>query len=115
MNDQEECEKERLTLTRKGLAGAIYRKCPQLSRRAARRICDEVLEEIVTGLVERDSVRLHFFGSFKVREKRARVGRNPMNGVECEVWARRSVSFKPSPVMIASLNGSKASKGERDV
>lgn len=112
MNDQEDCEKERLTLTRKNLAGAIYRECPQLSRRAARRICDEVLDEIIAGLVEGDAVRLQFFGSFKVREKRARVGRNPINGVECEVSARRSVFFKPSPLMIASLNGSKGSGGQ---
>lgn len=94
----------RRALTRVDLGTAVYRECPRLSRRAARRICDEVLDEIVTALVEENLVRLQYFGSFRVREKRARVGRNPMNGVECDVDARRS------PVLIASMNGSKVSE-----
>lgn len=104
MSDQEGCEKQRLTLTRSDLAGAIYRECPRLSRSAARRICDEVFEEIVAVLGEGESVRLRQFGNFIVRKKRSRVGRNPRSGVECEVSARRSISFRPSPVLVGVVN-----------
>ncbi|WP_281932666.1 HU family DNA-binding protein [Methylocystis iwaonis] len=81
MSDQEGCEKQIRTLTRSALARAIYRECPGLSRRAARRICDEVFEEIIACLDESGSVRLRQFGSFIVRKKRARVGRNYGRGV----------------------------------
>lgn len=109
MNDQEDCEKERLTVTRADLAGAIYRQCPRLSRSEARRLCDEVFAEIVAGLDEGDSVRLRQFGSFIIRKKRPRVGRNPRSGVECEISARRSVSFRPSQVLVGVVN--RASRG----
>jgi integration host factor subunit alpha len=63
------------------------------------------LEEIADSLDRNESVKLRAFGAFNVRSKRERVGRNPKTGVEAAIKPRRVVTFKPSPVLIAHLNG----------
>lgn len=93
------------TLTRADLGAAVCRECPRVSQRAAQRNCGEVLEEIVLSLISGEQVRFFGFGAFLVRRKRSRVGRNPKTGAECEVTARRSISFKESSVMTGSVNG----------
>jgi integration host factor subunit alpha len=50
-------------------------------------------------------VKLRSFGTFHVRSKRPRVGRNPKTGKEYPITARRVLTFKPSPRLIASVNG----------
>ncbi len=92
-------------LTRDHLRDAAYDACKQLSREAARKIVDEVLDEIALALATGDTVKLHGFGVFSVREKSARVGRNPRTGVQVMVSARRSVSFRPSPLLLGLVNG----------
>jgi len=63
------------------------------------------LEEISNALVRGESVKLRSFGLFSVRAKRERVGRNPRTGVEAPIKPRRVLTFKPSPVLCASING----------
>lgn len=63
------------------------------------------LEEIGDSLDRNEPVKLRAFGAFNVRSKRERIGRNPKTGVEAPIKPRRVVTFKPSPVLIARVNG----------
>jgi integration host factor subunit alpha len=93
------------TTTRVELLDAVYNVCPSLSRAQARDVFEITLEEIVTALLREEPVRLRAFGAFQVRSKRERIGRNPRTGVEAKINARRVLTFKPSPTLIALVNG----------
>jgi integration host factor subunit alpha len=93
------------TTTRVELLDAVYTACPSLSRAQARDVFEITLEEIVGALLREDPVRLRAFGAFQVRSKRERIGRNPRTGVEAKINARRVLTFKPSPTLIARVNG----------
>lgn len=95
----------RKTATRADLLDAVYTSCPSLSRAQARQIFEMALEEIAAALERGESVKLRSFGLFSVRAKRERIGRNPRTGIEVPIKARRVLTFKPSPVLSASVNG----------
>lgn len=76
-----------------------------LSRAEAKAIFEMALEEISAALVRGESVKLRSFGLFLVRDKRERIGRNPRTGVEVPIKPRRVLTFKPSPVLNAAVNG----------
>lgn len=92
------------TVTRAGLANAVYRRVG-LPRREAAELVEIVLEEICQCLAEGESVKLTAFGSFLLRDKRQRIGRNPLTGVEAPISPRRVVRFKPSNILRARING----------
>ncbi len=96
---------ERLTYPKRGTAvaradliEAVYRKVG-LSRQDAARLVELVLKEITDCLVSGETVKLASFGSFIVRSKRARTGRNPKTGVEVAIPAQRVMVFKPSDTL----------------
>ena len=64
-----------------------------------------MLEEMCSVIEQGETLNLRGFGSFMVRSKRERVGRNPKNGLKAAITPRLVVTFKASPVMIAKLNG----------
>jgi integration host factor subunit alpha len=64
-----------------------------------------VLEEIFEAIVSRTEVKLSSFGAFQVRAKNERQGRNPKTGEEAKITARLVVTFKPSNVLRARVNG----------
>ncbi len=98
----------RRTATRADLLEAVHTTCPALSRPQAREIFEMALDEVAEALVRGDSVKLRSFGLFAVRAKRERVGRNPRTGVEVPIKPRRVLTFKPSPVLLALVNGPEA-------
>lgn len=98
-------ETARKTTTRADLLNAVYESCKGLSRAQARDIFEMALEEISEALVRGESVKLRSFGLFSVRAKRERIGRNPRTGIEVPIKPRRVLTFRPSPVLIASING----------
>ena len=63
-----------------------------------------VLEEVTNELVKGNNVKISSFGTFTVRQKNTRIGRNPKTGVEAEISSRKVISFKPSQTMRSSLN-----------
>lgn len=67
------------------------------------------LDEIADALARGEAVKLRSFGSFTVRSKRERIGRNPRTGVEVPIKPRRVLTFKASPVLAARVNGVEAS------
>jgi integration host factor subunit alpha len=95
----------RKTATRADLLDVVYAACPALSRAQARDIFEMALEEICDALVRGETVKLRSFGLFSVRAKRERIGRNPRTGIEVPIKPRRVLTFKPSPVLIGSVNG----------
>ena len=86
------------TLTRADLAEAVFRKIG-LSRTESAQLVEMVLEEICSTIANGESVKVSSFGSFLVREKNERVGRNPKTGEEVPISPRRVAVFKPSNVL----------------
>jgi len=98
----------RNALTRQDIALAIHGRVTGVSRREAKRLVDCVIDEMVATLISGESLKLHDFGSFLVREKHERSGRNPRTGAPVPIEARRVVVFKASPNMKATVNGESA-------
>jgi len=90
--------KSRISLTRADLADAVYRKVG-LSRSESARLVELVLKEITDCLERGEIVKLSSFGSFVVRSKGPRTGRNPKTGVQVPVTPRRVMVFKPSDIL----------------
>ena len=99
------------TVTRADLSEAVYQKVG-LSRTESSALVELVLDEICDCLVRGETVKLSSFGSFVVREKGERVGRNPKTGIEVPIEPRRVMVFKPSNVLKARVNGADAADGE---
>ncbi|HWG05969.1 MAG TPA: integration host factor subunit alpha [Beijerinckiaceae bacterium] len=92
------------TTTRADLLKAVYGCSAHLSRGEAKDIVERAIEEISLALAQGESVKLRGFGTFTVRAKSARVGRNPRTGRSYPIDARRVLTFRPSPRLIAALN-----------
>lgn len=91
------------TVTRAYLMDIIYTKLGY-SRAEASEFIDAVVEEINSGLERDNEVKLASFGTFKVRKKEARVGRNPRTKIEAPISARRVVSFYTSNILKKRIN-----------
>jgi integration host factor subunit alpha len=91
------------TITRADLAEAVYRRLG-LSRTESATMVEMVLEEICNSIVSGESVKLSSFGSFLVRQKGQRIGRNPKTGREVPIPPRRVTVFKPSNIMKKRIN-----------
>jgi len=92
------------TVTRADLSEAVYQKVG-LSRTESSALVESVLAEICDCLATGQTVKLSSFGSFVVRDKGQRVGRNPKTGVEVPILPRRVLSFRSSQVLKARING----------
>jgi len=86
------------TLTRMDLSEAVFREVG-LSRNDSSQLVESVLEHMSDALVQGDSVKISSFGTFSVRSKAARVGRNPKTGEEVPIHPRRVLTFRPSHLM----------------
>ncbi len=91
------------TITRADLCEAVYQKVG-LSRTESAELVEMVLQEISDSLTRGESVKLSSFGSFVVRSKGERVGRNPKTGEEVPIAPRRVMVFKPSNVLKQKMN-----------
>ena len=92
------------TVTRADLCEAVYQKIG-LSRTESSKLVEAVLDEICDAVARGENVKLSSFGSFVVRDKGERIGRNPKTGVEVPIEPRRVMVVKPSIVMKARING----------
>jgi integration host factor subunit alpha len=99
------------TVTRADLSEAVYQKLG-LSRTESAALVESVLDEICAELANGETVKLSSFGSFVVRDKGERIGRNPKTGVEVPIEPRRVMVFKPSNVLKAHINGQQADGAE---
>ena len=92
------------TVTRADLCEVVYQKVG-LSRTESAALVELVLSEMCDCLARGETVKLSSFGSFIVREKGERIGRNPKTGIEVPIDPRRVMVFKPSNVLRARING----------
>lgn len=93
------------TLTRAQLTEAVYQEVG-LSRNESADLVEAVLGEISKALTRGDMVKISSFGSFFVRQKGQRIGRNPKTGQEVPILPRKVLVFRPSHVLKNRINQS---------
>jgi integration host factor subunit alpha len=86
------------TLTRMDLSEAVFREVG-LSRNESAELVESVLSTVSEILSHGETVKISSFGTFSVRDKAERVGRNPKTGEEVPILPRRVLSFRPSHLM----------------
>ncbi len=86
------------TLTRMDLSEAVFREVG-LSRNDSAQLVESVLQHMSDALVRGETVKISSFGTFNVRDKGPRMGRNPKTGEEVPIEPRRVLSFRPSHIM----------------
>ncbi len=86
------------TLTRMDLSEAVFREVG-LSRNESAQLVEAVLGHVSDALVKGDTVKISSFGTFSVRDKSARIGRNPKTGEEVPILPRRVLTFRPSHLL----------------
>ena len=91
------------TVTRVSITEAIYEEIG-LSRKDSGDVLDMVIEEIKNELAAGNDVKISSFGTFSLRNKNARVGRNPKTGKEATITPRTDISFKPSQILRKAVN-----------
>lgn len=91
------------TVTRAQLAEAVYQEVG-LSRSESAGLVDAILEEIARSLLADGSVKISSFGTFAVRQKGRRVGRNPKTGEEVPILPRRVLVFRASQALKERIN-----------
>ena len=100
------------TLTRADLSEAVHRQVG-LARTESADLVKKIIDLVSDRLVEGEKVKLSSFGTFIVRDKGGRIGRNPKTGDEVPITPRRVLVFRPSQVMRSQINGGSFS-GEDD-
>ena len=91
------------TTTRSTLSEAVFKNVG-LSRNESANLVDSVFSEILTSLIKGDDVKISSFGTFIVRNKKERIGRNPKTGEEVPITARSVVTFRASNVLKSKVN-----------
>ena len=91
------------TVTRAQLSEAVYQEVG-LSRNESADLVETVLNEVADALERGEMVKISSFGSFSVRQKGRRIGRNPKTGEEVPILPRRVLVFRPSHVLKKRIN-----------
>ena len=91
------------TVTRADLSEAVHNEIG-LSRSESAQLVETVLDEISAAIVGGEDVKLSSFGSFIVRQKNGRIGRNPKTGEEVPIDPRRVLTFRASHVLKEKIN-----------
>ena len=102
------------TVTRADLYDAVYRELG-LSRSEAADLVELVLKEITDCVARGEQVKLSSFGTFTVRKKSQRMGRNPKSGVDVPIAPRRVVLFKASGILKRQVNAERRVRGNGSV
>lgn len=99
------------TITRADLANAVYEEVG-LSRNESAELVEAVLGEISRTLISGENVKISSFGSFSIRQKGERIGRNPKTGVEVPILPRKVLVFRASHVLKDHINSVTDSTGD---
>jgi integration host factor subunit alpha len=94
---------EKSATTRSSLSEAVYRNVG-LSRNESAMLVDSVFNEISKSLIDGHDVKISSFGTFIVRNKKERIGRNPKTGEEVPITARQVVTFRSSNVLKSEVS-----------
>lgn len=96
-----------MAMTKADIVEALHEKVG-VSKKDAADLVELVFDTLKASLAEGNKVKISGFGNFVVRDKRARVGRNPQTGQSIEISARRVLTFRPSQVLRSEVNGALA-------
>lgn len=91
-------------MTKADIIETVYDKLGGYSKREAAELVEIVFETLKDTLAKSEKVKISGFGNFVVRDKKARMGRNPQTKKPIEISARKVLTFKPSQVLKATLN-----------
>ena len=89
--------------TRKDLSHKVYQNLG-FSKNLTSSIIDDFIESLISELIKLDKIKISSFGTFKVTNKKERIGRNPKTKVTAKICARKVVKFKPSAIAKDRLN-----------
>ena len=101
-------------MTKADIIEAVYEKVGGFSKKEAAEIVESVFNQIKETLERGEKIKISGFGNFIVREKKARIGRNPQTGEEITISARRVLTFKPSQVLKTALNPHREASSDLD-
>ena len=93
----------RINLTKKDLVNLVYMQIG-FSKKISENLIDDFFETIVTNLSQEKVLKLSKFGTFTIRQKKSRVGRNPKTKIEALISQRNVVLFKPSKAFKEYIN-----------
>ncbi|KAF0139749.1 MAG: integration host factor subunit alpha [Rhodospirillaceae bacterium] len=99
------------TITRSQLSEAVYQEVG-LSRNESADLLEMVLDEIAAVLARGEGVKIAAFGSFLVRKKGQRIGRNPKTGNEVPILPRQVLVFRPSQLLKGRINATRPDQGD---
>ncbi len=91
------------TITRADLTDAVYRSLG-ISRNESSAFVERILDEVAQTLEKGETVKISSFGTFSVRDKKLRMGRNPKTGEEVPIEPRRVITFRASHVLKDQIN-----------
>ena len=94
---------KRVNLKKKDISKNIYFKSG-IPITYASKLLDETINILISGLKKDGSLKINKFGSFKVRFKKKRIGRNPKNNKAYEINSRKIISFKTSDYLKNKIN-----------
>ena len=75
-----------------------------LSKYDCNKLVNEIIEQIIVGIIDHKIVKIHNFGTFKLKQKNARVGRNPITRIEVMISPRKVITFIPSKHLLKKIN-----------
>ena len=99
------------TITRAQLGESVYQEVG-LSRSESADLLESVLLHVSDALARGETVKISSFGSFSVRQKGQRIGRNPKTGEEVPILPRKVLVFRPSQVLKSRINGTESDASE---
>lgn len=94
-----------MTLTKADLVQQVYKTNDNLTKAQATEAVETLLKLMKDCLINGEDLLISGFGKFNVKDKKARRGRNPQTGEELILDARRVITFKPSGILRARING----------
>lgn len=104
---------EKSTVTKADIVEKVYQKIG-FSKKEASELVELVFDQLKNTLCAGEKVKISGFGNFVVRSKNERIGRNPQTGDQIKISARRVLTFRPSQVLKAILNGEDVSAVKED-
>ena len=90
-------------LTKKKLVDKIYQNVG-FSKNVSAMIVDDFFETLILGLIKSNKIKISSFGTFKVSNKKERIGRNPKTKKEAIILSRKIVKFQPSLILKKRIN-----------
>jgi len=88
---------------RKNLINLIYKNLG-FSKNFSSDLVDNIFETIIKELINSGKIKISSFGTFKILNKKERIGRNPKTKIEAKISSRKVVKFKPSEIFLEKLN-----------